>query len=204
MQVRRLNIRHSGDASRPAMDRGRRRTDTVALAHHPHPHLFAMTQTTLRDAVPGDAVRCFEIESTAYEGDEAATLAKIAKRIDVYPQGFLVLEVDDEIVGFINSGCADEVAMSDSAFKELVGHDPAAPKVVIMSVAVAPTRQGRGFSKLLMAEFLRRMRAAGKREVHLMCKQRHIELYRRMGYDYVKPSASNHGGVSWHEMIQRL
>jgi ribosomal protein S18 acetylase RimI-like enzyme len=166
--------------------------------------IFAMTRTTLRHAVPRDACRCFEIESTAYEGDEAATLAKIAKRIDVYPQGFLVLEVDDELVGFINSGCAHQVAMSDSAFKELVGHDPAAPKVVIMSVAVAPAWQGRGFSKLLMAEFLRRMRAAGKREVHLMCKQGHIELYRRMGYDYVQQSASNHGGLCWHEMIQRL
>ena len=166
--------------------------------------IFAMTRTTLRHAVPRDACRCFEIESTAYEGDEAATLAKIAKRIDVYPQGFLVLEVDDELVGFINSGCAHQVAMSDSAFKELVGHDPAAPKVVIMSVAVAPAWQGRGFSKLLMAEFLRRMRAAGKREVHLMCKQGHIELYRRMGYDYIRQSASNHGGLCWHEMIQRL
>jgi len=166
--------------------------------------IFAMTRTTLRHAVPRDACRCFEIESTAYQGDEAATLEKIAKRIDVYPQGFLVLEVDDELVGFINSGCAHQVAMSDSAFKELVGHDPAAPKVVIMSVAVAPAWQGRGFSKLLMAEFLRRMRAAGKREVHLMCKQGHIELYRRMGYDYVQQSASNHGGLCWHEMIQRL
>ncbi|MDM0034376.1 GNAT family N-acetyltransferase [Variovorax sp. J22P271] len=163
-----------------------------------------MTQTTLRDAVPRDAARCFEIESAAYEGDEAATLAKIVKRIEVYPQGFLVLEVDDEVVGFINSGCADPVVMSDSAFKELVGHDPAAPKVVIMSVAVAPARQGRGFSKLLMTEFVRRMRAAGKREIHLMCKQDHIELYRRMGYDYARPSASNHGGMAWHEMIQRL
>jgi ribosomal protein S18 acetylase RimI-like enzyme len=182
--------------------RARKRTDTVAIVHDPH--LFAMTQTTLRHAVPRDASRCFEIESTAYEGDEAATLEKIVKRIDVYPQGFLVLEVDDEIVGFINCGCADQVRMSDSALKELVGHDPAAPNVVIMSVAVAPARQGQGFSKLLMAEFLRRMRVAGKREVHLMCKQVHIELYRRMGYDYVKQSASNHGGMSWHEMIQRL
>jgi ribosomal protein S18 acetylase RimI-like enzyme len=163
-----------------------------------------MTQTTFRHAVPRDAAHCFEIESTAYDGDEAATLAKIAKRIDVYPQGFLVLEVDDEIVGFINSGCADQVTMSDSAFKELVGHDPAAPNVVIMSVAVAPARQGRGFSKLLMAEFVRRMRAAGKREIHLMCKQGHIDLYRSMGYDYAGQSASNHGGMSWHEMIQRL
>lgn len=163
-----------------------------------------MTQTTLRYAVPHDASRCFEIESAVYEGDEAATLAKIVKRIDEYPQGFLVLEIDNEIVGFINSGCAHQVAMSDSAFKELVGHDPAAPKVVILSVAVAAAQQGRGFSKLLMVEFLRRMRAAGKREIHLMCRQRHIELYRSMGYDYAKRSSSDHGGMSWHEMFLLL
>ena len=31
---------------------------------------------------PEDALQCFQIESTAYEGDEAATLAKIAKLIE--------------------------------------------------------------------------------------------------------------------------
>lgn len=50
---------------------------------------LAMSLPILRSPTPADADRCFEIESAAYEGDEAATYAKIATRIAEYPQGFL-------------------------------------------------------------------------------------------------------------------
>ncbi|WLI04396.1 GNAT family N-acetyltransferase [Pseudomonas sp. FP597] len=160
-----------------------------------------MPVLTLRNALPADAARCFEIETTAYEGDEAATLEKIATRIVQYPQGFLILEADGEVVGFINSGCAHEVVMSDEAFKELVGHASDAPNVVIMSVVVDPAHQGNGYAKQLMSEFVQRMQAMGKGTIHLMCKARHVPLYERMGYTYVRPSPSDHGGMAWHEMV---
>ncbi|VVE32345.1 GNAT family acetyltransferase [Pandoraea commovens] len=158
----------------------------------------------LRNARPADVDRCYEIEISAYEGDEAATREKIATRIDQYPEGFLVLTRDDRIVGFINSGCAHEVVMSDEAFKELVGHDAAAPNVVIMSVVLAPDEQGKGYARMLMTAFVERMRAAGKATIHLMCKERHVPLYERFGYTYVKPSPSDHGGMAWHEMVMTL
>ncbi|HEN8710936.1 MULTISPECIES: GNAT family N-acetyltransferase [Pseudomonas] len=157
-----------------------------------------------RRPVLQDAERCYEIEIGAYEGDEAATLEKIRTRIAQYPEGFLLLEVDGEVVGFINSGCAHDVVMSDEAFKELVGHDPAAANVVIMSVVVDPAFQGKGYAKLLMNTFVQRMTALEKRTIHLMCKQQHVELYRKMGYQYVKPSPSDHGGMAWHEMVMAL
>ncbi|AJO79670.1 GNAT family N-acetyltransferase [Pseudomonas sp. MRSN 12121] len=163
-----------------------------------------MSALGFRNAVLSDAARCFQIESTAYEGDEAATLEKISTRIAQYPQGFLVLEQAGEIVGFINSGCAFEVVMADEAFKELVGHAADAPNVVIMSVVVDPARQGQGHARRLMDEFVARMRALGKRSIHLMCKAQHVPLYERMGYRYVRPSPSEHGGMAWHEMLMTL
>lgn len=158
----------------------------------------------LRNARPSDVDRCYEIEISAYEGDEAATREKIATRIAQYPEGFLVMTRDDNIIGFINSGCAYDVVMSDEAFKELIGHDAAAPNVVIMSVVLAPEEQGRGYARTLMEAFIARMRAAGKATIHLMCKERHIPLYERLGYHYVKPSPSDHGGMAWHEMVMKL
>ncbi|URV23776.1 GNAT family N-acetyltransferase [Burkholderia gladioli] len=158
----------------------------------------------LRDALPTDADRCYAIEISAYEGDEAATREKIATRIAQYPQGFLVLERGGRVIGFINSGCAHQVVMSDEAFKELVGHDAEAPNVVIMSVVLDPAEQGKGYAKLLMDSIVARMRAMGKATIHLMCKDRHVELYRKLGYQYVKPSESDHGGMAWHEMVMSL
>ncbi|MDF0731613.1 GNAT family N-acetyltransferase [Pseudomonas entomophila] len=163
-----------------------------------------MTTPIFRPATAGDVDRCYHIETTAYEGDEAATREKIATRIAQYPEGFLVLELEGQVVGFINSGCAHQVVMSDEAFKELVGHDAQAPNVVIMSVVVDPAYQGKGYSTLLMTRFVEQMRAGGKATIHLMCKERHVGLYEKMGYGYVRPSTSDHGGMAWHEMVMVL
>ena len=163
-----------------------------------------MSTPTFRTATPTNSSRCYQIEISAYEGDEAATREKIATRIEQYPQGFLIMELEGEVIGFINSGCAHEVVMSDEAFKELVGHDAEAPNVVIMSVVIDPAHQGKGYAPLMMRTFVEHMQAMGKKTIHLMCKERHVELYRRMGYCYVKPSASDHGGMAWHEMVMEL
>jgi GNAT superfamily N-acetyltransferase len=96
------------------------------------------------------------------------------------------------------------VQMSDEAFKELIGHDPKGPNVVIMSVVVHPDYQGQGLAKRLMAEFIERMRGMDKATIHLMCKEIHIPLYAGFGFAYIKPSESDHGGMAWHEMILTL
>ncbi|PRC91847.1 GNAT family N-acetyltransferase [Solimicrobium silvestre] len=151
-----------------------------------------------------DLQRCYDIESSAYEGDEAATREKIALRIDQYPQGFLVMEQAGKIVGFINSGCAHEVTMSDHEFKELIGHDPLSLNVVIMSVVVAPEHQGKGLATMLMHQFVQQTRDMGKKTIHLMCKERHVKLYGQLGFRYVRLSDSEHGGMAWHEMMMDL
>ena len=112
--------------------------------------------------------------------------------------------MDEKIVGFVNSGCAHEVEMSDEDFKELIGHDPDAPNVVIMSVVVDPAAQGKGHSRALMEAFITRMRKMGKTTIHLMCKEHHVPLYEKFGYQYLRPSVSDHGGMTWHEMSMQL
>lgn len=163
-----------------------------------------MSTVVFRQAVPGDVARCYEIETVSYEGDEAATRGKIATRISRYPEGFLCMELEGRVIGFINAGCAWEVVMSDEEFKELVGHDPAAPNAVIMSVVVHPDYQGKGYSSLMMREFIAQMRAMKKETIHLMCKDRHVDLYAHFGFRYMKPSDSDHGGMAWHEMMMAL
>ncbi|MGV6989840.1 GNAT family N-acetyltransferase [Testudinibacter sp. P80/BLE/0925] len=159
---------------------------------------------TFRQAAMADIDRCFAIEASAYAADEAATREKIALRIAQYPDGFLLMETENGIIGFINSGCAEEVVMSDEQFKQLIGHDPAAPNVVIMSVAVDPCYQGRGYAARLMRQFIELMRSRRKRAIYLMCKAQYITFYEKFGYRYLKPSAFKHGGVLWHEMLLAL
>ncbi|MGL5243338.1 MAG: GNAT family N-acetyltransferase [Kluyvera ascorbata] len=163
-----------------------------------------MSHVTFRQATAADIDRCYEIESAAYPADEAATREKIAIRIARYPQGFLCMEQRGEVIGFINAGCAWEVVMSDEAFKELVGHDPAAPNAVIMSVVLHPDYQGQGLSTQMMQAFIAHLRQLGKTAIYLMCKAQYLEMYKRFGYQFLKRSDSTHGGEEWFEMMQTL
>jgi len=163
-----------------------------------------MSNITIREACKGDLDRCYEIESTAYAGDEAASREKIGKRIGIYPEGFLVLEFEEEIAGLINSGATDHVQLSDQAFKELVGHDPNGKKVVIMSVAVHPDFQRKGLARKLIIEFIDKMKAMAKSEIFLICQTGLIDMYASYGFEYIGVSDSEHGGLDWHEMSLSL
>ncbi|MCG8531580.1 MAG: GNAT family N-acetyltransferase [Desulfovibrionales bacterium] len=163
-----------------------------------------MADLTIRNAREADTERCYEIETVAYAGEEAASKEKIRKRIQIYPEGFIVLENNSEILGFINAGAAFNVELSDEEFKELVGHDPKGPNIVIMSVAVHPDHQRQGIARMLMDTFIERMTELGKEHIYLICQTELIPMYDSFGFTHLGESDSDHGGLSWHEMSLAL
>jgi len=163
-----------------------------------------MSDLIIRSAKVSDLDRCFEIENDAYAGEEAATKEKVLKRIQTYPEGFLVLENKKEIIGFINSGATHKVELSDEEFKELIGHDPDGKHIVIMSVVIHPNYQGKSLTSLLMKKFINSMQAMGKTEIYLICQTELINMYATYGFVHLGESGSDHGGLSWHEMSLSL
>jgi N-acetylglutamate synthase-like GNAT family acetyltransferase len=163
-----------------------------------------MNKLVLRNATPNDLERCYEIESVSYAGDEAASKEKILKRIQTYPQGFVILENEDEIIGFVNSGATDDVQLSDEDFKELIGHDPDGKCIVIMSLVVHPDYQGHGMANVLMKHFIDSMDQLGKSEIYLICQTELIVMYEKYGFVLLGESDSDYGGLSWHEMSLAL
>ena len=163
-----------------------------------------MPEVNIRTVNEQDLGRCFEIESVSYSGDEAATKGKILSRINTYPEGFIVLENDRDIIGFINSGATHEVELSDENFKELVGHDSEGQHIVILSVVVHPAYQGKGMASKLMNNFIDRMKALGKSDIYLICQTELIDMYARYGFVDLGASDSDHGGMNWNEMSLSL
>jgi ribosomal protein S18 acetylase RimI-like enzyme len=163
-----------------------------------------MPEVNIRIVNEQDLDRCFEIESVSYSGDEAATKDKILKRIKTYPEGFIVLENDTEIVGFINSGATQKVELSDEEFKELIGHDPEGKHIIILSVVIHPDYQGKGMASKLMNSFINKMKALGKSDIFLICQTELIDMYARYGFVNLGISDSDHGGMSWNEMSLSL
>ena len=157
----------------------------------------------IREVNITDLNRCYEIESISY-GEEGATKEKIEKRLLTYPTRFIVLEIDNNIVGFINSGATDNVVLSDEEFKELIGHDDNGKDIVIMSVVVDAAFQKNGYASNLLANFIHKMKNLGKSSIHLICLTKHIKLYEKHGFKYIKQSQSDHGGLVWNDMILKL
>ena len=163
-----------------------------------------MSDINIRIVNQQDLDRCFEIESVSYSGDEAATKEKILNRIKTYPEGFIVLENDTEIIGFINSGATQKVELSDEEFKELIGHDPEGKHIVILSVVIHPDYQGKGMASKLMNSFIDKMKALGKTDIFLICQSELIDMYAGYGFVNLGMSDSDHGGMSWNEMSLSL
>ncbi|KZX70966.1 GNAT family acetyltransferase [Oleiphilus sp. HI0009] len=155
---------------------------------------------TFRSATPSDTDRCFQIEQEGYAGDEAATREKIQQRIETYPEGFLVLEKESQIIGFINCGACFDVSLSDEEFKELIGHDPIGPNIVVMSVVVYPDFQHQGYATALMHEFIAMMQAMQKSAMYLICQEELVGFYQQFGFVDDGTSESSHGGLRWNDM----
>jgi ribosomal protein S18 acetylase RimI-like enzyme len=109
---------------------------------------------TIRQVVLDDLDSCYRIEKLGYGLSEAATKEKILKRIKIYPEGFIVAEINNEVIGFINSGATNKTDLSDEDLKDMIGHDSNGRNVVVMSVVVHENFQRQGIAGLLLEKFI--------------------------------------------------
>lgn len=155
----------------------------------------------IRNVEMKDVEACAAIEEACFEPSEAASEAKIRLRAELFPHGFIVGELDGNIIGMVNSGATPKDDITDEALKAMTGHDPEGQNLVIFSMAIAPDFQGKGYSRPLMESFIDRARAQGRSKILLICKDHLVDYYARFGFDYGGKSKSTHGGFEWHEMV---
>ena len=151
-----------------------------------------------------DLEACFILEGKTFPEEEAACRKNIEIRLKKFSEGFIVGELDGEIVTHINSGSTNKEDITDEEFKGLIGHEDGGENIVIFSVAVDPVHQNKGIAKMMMKEFIEISREMGKKKIFLLCKENLMGMYERMGYRKIGISASTHGGAVWYEMEQSL
>jgi ribosomal protein S18 acetylase RimI-like enzyme len=154
----------------------------------------------IRNVRPTDLEECYLVEISGFPPEEAASRETIRLRIDTFPQGFFVAEIDGGVIGILNSAATNKGDISDEELKQLIGHDPDGKNLVVFALVVLPDFQKRGIANQLMMRFVEEAREHKKENVLLMCKQHLIAYYERMGFAHVGLSRSTHGGAEWHEM----
>lgn len=162
-----------------------------------------MNDLKIRRVKDNDLDDCYRVESACYTSD-GATMEKIQKRIKLFPEGFLVAESKNEIIGLINSASTDKEDITDEELKDMVSHDKDGKNMVIFSLAVLPEFQGNGISKQLMLRFIAVSKNLKKEKILLLCKSELIPYYQNYGFLYGGKSKSKHGGFEWYEMYLPL
>src|SRR5918996_1278377 len=116
-----------------------------------------MNEIIIRHVLPKDLDECFLVETSGFPPEEAATRETIKLRLETFPQGFFVAELNGRVVGtkyFVNSGATDKEDTSDEELKQLIGHNSHGKNMVVFALAVLPEFQKRGISRQLMARFV--------------------------------------------------
>jgi ribosomal protein S18 acetylase RimI-like enzyme len=163
-----------------------------------------MNAITIRHVRPQDLDECLLVETSGFPPEEAATRETIKRRIETFPEGFLVAEQNGKVAGILNSAATNKEDISDEELKQLIGHDPAGKNMVVFALAVLPEFRKQGIARELMSRFVEEARQRGKQYVLLLCKQHLVAYYEGMGFEHIGRSKSTHGGAQWHEMRLRL
>jgi len=163
-----------------------------------------MNRLIIRNVLPKDLDECFQVEISGFTPEEAASKETIQLRMDTFPQGFFVAEIDGRVIGILNSASTDKDDISDEELKQLIGHDPNGKNMVVFALAVLPEYRKQGIARQLMQRFTEQARKLEKENILLLCKRHLVTYYESMGFEHMSLSKSTHGGAEWHEMQLRL
>ena len=163
-----------------------------------------MSKLLIRNAISTDLNAIAAIESICFPESEAAPKSAINERLSVYSKGFFVAQLDGQIIGFINGGATDALAIEDAFFESMDLHHDDGKNLVIFGLDVLPDHQGQGYAKELMNHFIKFAQKDNKNAVLLTCKDHLIHYYERFGYINLGVSESVHGGAKWYDMQLNL
>jgi predicted N-acetyltransferase YhbS len=151
-----------------------------------------------------EVYQVYEIERRCYPPEAAATLDAFLLRREKFSDFFLVAEDHGTLVGVLNGVRTEHKDMSDEGLKGAAEISGGGSFFCILTVAVKPTHRQQGIGAELVKYLIEQARKFDIIAIILMCEVHLIDFYRKLGFQYDKPSSSTHGGIRWHEMIMTL
>ncbi|WP_077213483.1 GNAT family N-acetyltransferase [Bacillus dakarensis] len=158
----------------------------------------------IRNVLYEDLPKLIEIETQCFTKEEAATQAAFEKRIKLIPDSFFVAEEDGVIVGLVNGPVIESPYITDDLFSEIKPNPPEEGYQSILGIAVTPKFQKKGVAAALLKELEREAQECNREGITLTCKEELISFYEKFGFMNRGISNSEHGGVTWYNMIKKL
>lgn len=159
---------------------------------------------TIRTATPEDLASVYVVESICFPAAEAASEKAFKDRIQTFAEGFLVAELNQKIIGFINGAATNNSKIEDDMFKTMAHHIPTGENLAIFGLDVLPEYQRQGYAAQLMEAFIAMAKTSCKKRVLLTCKEHLVHYYEKFGFISEGISESAHGGAVWYDMYKQL
>lgn len=159
-----------------------------------------METVLIRRAEPDEGTVLAKIEAACFPAAEAASEPVIRERLAAFPENFLVAEINEKPVGFINGGVTDEPYLPDEMYHNISLHNPEGRYQTVFGLNVLPDFRRRGIAEELMRSLIRNTKERGKAGVILTCKDHMIHYYEKFGFVNYGPADSCHGGSFWNDM----
>ncbi len=141
-----------------------------------------------------------EIEAKSFPEAEKAGRESFRARLEVFPECFLILEMDGRPVGLVDGMVTRQRTISDDLFEDAAKHEPEGCFQTIFGLAVIPEARRRGCAGRLLRAFIEKARTEGRRGVILTCKRALRPYYAKFGFVDRGLSRSVHGGAEWFDM----
>lgn len=155
----------------------------------------------IRNATMADLAAVAAVEAACFPAAEAATEQDFAKRLQVYPDHFWLMEDETgRLVSFVNGLVTHEPSLRDEMYSDASFHDEAGAWQMIFGVNTLPESRCRGLAGQVIRQVIADARAQGRKGCVLTCKEALLHYYETFGFVNEGVSESVHGGVAWYEM----
>ncbi len=155
----------------------------------------------IRKAAASDLDAVAALEKICFPPAEAASRESFRARLAVYPDYFLLLFLNGELVSFVDGFVTDEQDLTDEMYADASMHDPDGAWQMIFGVNTHPAYRRHGYAAKLIGEMIRNAESEKRKGVVLTCKSNLVSYYARFGFlDEGISEESVHGGAVWHQM----
>ena len=156
----------------------------------------------LRNVQATDLKDLLFIENEGFSKEEAATREAFVKRIQLIADTFIVAEKEGEIVGYINGPVMNQPYITDDLFEEIKENSKRGGYQSVLGLAVSKQARNQGIAKILIEKMEELVKENEREGITLTCKQELVSFYEKYGFVNHGISESQHGGVSWYNMVK--
>lgn len=158
----------------------------------------------IRTASIQDLEDIARIEAKCFPAAEAASQESLRKRLDVYPNHFWLLLVEESIAGFVNGMVTDLSDLADEMYENAALHNEEGKWQMIFGVDTLPEYRCHGYAGRLLRHVITQAELQGREGLVLTCKDKLIPYYEKFGFVREGISGSVHGGAVWYQMRLRF